>query len=101
MKHIKEFKEFVNEGNNTYIVFLPVDKKGNVDLKDPLFGAYNEDDEWDRIKPYKKADNYSTSYSFPSLAIAKEYVELVKATKGDMDSPKWDAVGDFDKKNKV
>ena len=104
MKHIKLFEQFVKivkEGKSQeWIVFLPI-KKGNIiDIDDSLFGVYN-DEEYDRIAPFDKVENYTTSLSFPDMKTAKEFTELVKKAKGDMKSSAYAKAKEFESKNKI
>ena len=96
MSRFKQYLEAVEEG---HIVFLPIKDgtKDQVDIDDGLFGVYT-DEEYDRIAPYDKVRNYTTSNSFSSMSTAKKYVELVKKANGDMNN--WDEVSTFDKANK-
>ena len=85
MKHIKLYEEFVKEGKSQeWIVFLPIKKDNIIDIDDSLFGVYN-DEEYDRIAPFDKVENYTTSLSFPDIKVAKEFAELVKKAKGKTD----------------
>jgi len=100
MKHISTFESFLNESNKEeWIVFLPVMKDEKIDIKDSLFGVYSNE-EYDRIAPYDKVDNYTTSASFPSMKVAREYADLVIAAKGDMKSSAFSKANEFEKKNK-
>ena len=98
---IAEFVKIVKEGKSQeWIVFLPI-KKGNIiDIDDSLFGVYN-DEEYDRIAPFDKVENYTTSLSFPDMKTAKEFTELVKKAKGDMKSPAYAKAKEFESKNKI
>jgi len=101
MKHIKTFENFLNEGSKeTWIVFLPIEKGDIIDIDSSLFGVFN-DEEYDRIAPFDKVDNYSTSASFSDMKTAQEYAELVRASKGNMKSADYKKVIDFEKKNKI
>ena len=104
MKNLQTFNEFLNESLNEksgeYVVFLPISKKDIVDIEDGTFGAYN-DEEYDRIAPFNKVKNYTTSLSFPDLKTAKEYTDLVISAKGDMKSTEFKKADEFEQKNKV
>jgi hypothetical protein len=104
MKHIHTFESFVNESLNEkageYIVFLPIAKKDMVDINDSTFGAYS-DAEYDKIAPFNKVKDYTTSLSFADLKTAKEYADLVKDAKGDMKSAAFKKADEFEQKNKV
>ena len=101
MKYIHTFESFLNEGNsNDYIVFLPIKKDNKVDIEDSSFGAYS-DAEYDKIAPFNKVKNYTTSLSFADLKTAKEYADLVRAAKGDMKSAEFKKADEFEKANKV
>ena len=109
MKHISLFEDY-HSGDLShqpkeehYIIFIPLIKKDGkdyVDLKNEDFGAYTEE-EYERLKPWEYVDNYTTSYTLPSLKVAKEYIELVKSVNGDFESSDFKVVFDFDKKNKI
>ena len=67
MKHIPTFENFLNESTlikesrkQEWIVFLPIEKGDIIDINDSLFGVYN-DEEYDRIAPFDKVKNYTTS----------------------------------------
>lgn len=101
MKHIHTFESFLTEGrSNEWIVFLPIEKEGFVDIKDPLFGAYSEE-EYDRIAPFDKVKNYTTSASFPGFTVAVEYADLVRDAKGDMKSSAFKKADEYEKKHKI
>ena len=101
MKHIKLFNQFVNEGKTQkWIVFLPIKKDNIIDIDTSLFGVYN-DEEYDRIAPFDKVENYTTSLSFADMKTAKEFEELVKKAKGNMKSSEYSKVTDFERKNKI
>ena len=101
MKHIKLFNQFVNEGKTQkWIVFLPIKKDNIIDIDTSLFGVYN-DEEYDRIAPFDKVENYTTSLSFADMKTAEEFVELVKKAKGNMKSSEYSKVTDFERKNKT
>ena len=93
--------ESLNEGKSQeWIVFLPIKKDNIIDIDDSLFGVYN-DEEYDRIAPFDKVENYTTSLSFPDMKTAKEFTELVKKAKGDMKSSAYAKVTEFESKNKI
>lgn len=96
MSKFQEYLEMIKD--ETYIVFLPIEKDNLVDIDSGLFGVYT-DEEYDRIKPYDQVQNYTTSYSFSSMKIAKQYVELVKKINGDLNN--WNEVSAFEKINKI
>ena len=101
MKHIKLFNQFVNEGKTQkWIVFLPIKKDNIIDIDTSLFGVYN-DEEYDRIAPFDKVENYTTSLSFADMKTAKEFEELVRKAKGNMKSSEYSKVTDFERKNKI
>jgi hypothetical protein len=101
MKHIHTFENFLNEGKaQEWIVFLPIEKGDIIDIESSLFGVYN-DEEYDRIAPFDKVGNYTTSLSFPDMKVAREYADLVKDAKGDMKSPAFKKADEFEKKNKI
>ena len=101
MKHIHTFESFLNEGNsNDYIVFLPIEKGDIVDIDDALFGAYS-DEEYDRMAPFNKVTNYTTSLSFPDMKTAQEYADLVRKAKGNMKSAEFKKANEFEKENKI
>jgi hypothetical protein len=104
MKYIHTFESFLNENLNEksgeFIVFLPIAKKDIVDIDDSTFGAYG-DAEYDKIAPFNKAKDYTTSLSFPDLKTAKEYADLVRAAKGDMKSADFKKADEFEQKNKI
>ena len=73
MKHFQTFENFINEGKSQeWIVFLPIEKGDIIDIEDSLFGVYN-DEEYDRIAPFNKVGNYTTSLSFPDMKTAQEW----------------------------
>jgi hypothetical protein len=86
--------------NQEWIVFLPIEKGDIVDINDSLFGVYN-DEEYDRIAPFDKVKNYTTSSSFSDMKTAREYADLVKLAKGDMKSSAFKKADEFEKKNKI
>ena len=101
MKHIKLFNQFVNEGKTQkWIVFLPIKKDNIIDIDTSLFGVYN-DEEYDRIAPFDKVENYTTSLSFADMKTAEEFVELVKKAKGNMKSSEYSKATEFESKNKI
>jgi hypothetical protein len=101
MKHIHTFENFLNEGAaKEWIVFLPIKKDDIVDVETSLFGVYN-DEEYDRIAPFDKVKNYTTSASFSDMKIAREYADLVKAANGDMKSSAFKKANEFEKKHKI
>ena len=101
MKHIHTFESFLNEATSQeYIVFLPIKKENIVDIEDSKFGAYS-DAEYDKIAPFNKVKNYTTSLSFADLKTAKEYADLVVKAKGDMKSAEFKKADEFEKANKV
>jgi len=101
MKHIKLYEEFVKEGKSQeWIVFLPIKKDNIIDIDDSLFGVYN-DEEYDRIAPFDKVENYTTSLSFPDIKVAKEFAELVKKAKGNIKSSEYVKATEFESKNKI
>ena len=101
MKHIHTFESFLNEGKSQeWIVFLPIQKGDIVDIDDSLFGAYN-DEEYDRIAPFNKVKNYTTSLSFPDMKTAQEYADLVRKAKGNMKSLEYKKAQEFERKNKI
>jgi hypothetical protein len=101
MKHIKEYEDFVKEGKSQeWIVFLPIKKDNIIDIDDSLFGVYN-DEEYDRIAPFDKVENYTTSLSFPDIKVAKEFAELVKKAKGNIKSSEYVKATEFESKNKI
>ena len=101
MKHIKTFKSFLNEGKSKeWIVFLPIEKGDIVDIDDALFGAYS-DEEYDRMAPFNKVTNYTTSLSFPDMKTAQEYADLVRKAKGNMKSADYKKAIEFEQKNKI
>ena len=65
-----------------------------------LFGVYN-DEEYDRIAPFDKVENYTTSLSFADMKTAEEFVELVKKAKGNMKSSEYSKATEFESKNKI
>ena len=89
----------MNPNDNDYIVFLPIKENTvyQVDLKSGLFGIYT-DEEYERIRPFEKVSNYSTSFSFATMTIAKLYVEKVHEVNGDMTN--WEKVYEFEVQNK-
>ena len=101
MKHFQTFENFINEGKSQeWIVFLPIKKGDIIDIEDSLFGVYN-DEEYDRIAPFNKVGNYTTSLSFPDMKTAQEYVDLVRKAKGNMKSPAYAKAKEFESKNKI
>ena len=101
MKNIPTYEDFLNEGRSQkWIVFLPIKRDNIIDIDDSLFGAYN-DEEYDRIAPFDKVENYTTSLSFSDMKTAKEFTELVKKAKGDMKSSAYAKVKEFEKNNKI
>ena len=101
MKHLKTFENFINEGKSQeWIVFLPIKKGDIIDIEDSLFGVYN-DEEYDRIAPFNKVGNYTTSLSFPDMKTAQEYVDLVRKAKGNMKSADYKKAIEFEQKNKL
>lgn len=100
--YIPNFEEFLNESKSKeWIVFLPILKSGIVDIEDDsLFGVYS-DEEYDRIAPFDKVANYTTSLSFPDMKIAQEYADLVRKAKGNMKSADFKKADEFEKKNKI
>ena len=101
MKYIHTFESFLNEGNSgDYIVFLPIKKDNKVDIEDSTFGAYS-DAEYDKIAPFDKVNNFTTSASFADLKTAKEYADLVVKAKGDFKSAEFKKADEFEKANKV
>ena len=101
MKHIKTFESFLNEGKSKeWIVFLPIQKGDIIDIDDALFGAYS-DEEYDRMAPFNKVTNYTTSLSFPDMKTAQEYADLVRKAKGNMKSTDYNKAIEFEQKNKI
>ena len=101
MKHLKTFENFINEGKSQeWIVFLPIKKGDIIDIEDSLFGVYN-DEEYDRIAPFNKVGNYTTSLSFPDMKTAQEYVDLVRKAKGNMKSADYKKAIEFEQKNNL
>lgn len=87
------------ENQKGYIVFMPIEN-GKVDIEDPLFDFY-EINEYNSLQPYNKVNDYTISYQFDSIDLAKKYIKLVKDANGDMKSPKWINVKIFDKELQV
>jgi hypothetical protein len=101
VKHISTFENFINEGKSQeWIVFLPIEKGDIIDIEDSLFGVYN-DEEYDRIAPFNKVGNYTTSLSFPDMKTAQEYADLVRKAKGNMKSADYNKAREFEQKNKI
>ena len=101
MKHIQTFESFLNEGKSQeWIVFLPIQKGDIIDIDDALFGAYS-DEEYDRMAPFNKVTNYTTSLSFPDMKTAQEYADLVRKAKGNMKSTDYKKAIEFEQKNKI
>ena len=101
MKHIHTFESFLNEGKSKeWIVFLPIQKGDIIDIDDALFGAYS-DEEYDRMAPFNKVTNYTTSLSFPDMKTAQEYADLVRKAKGNMKSTDYKKAIEFEQKNKI
>lgn len=101
MKNLNTFEEFLNESKSKeWIVFLPIPKGEIVDIEDSSFGAYS-DEEYDRIAPFNKVANYTTSLSFPDMKTAQGYADLVRKAKGNMKSADFKKAIEFEKKNKV
>jgi hypothetical protein len=101
MRYFKTFENFINEGKSQeWIVFLPIKKGDIIDVEDSLFGVYN-DEEYDRIAPFNKVGNYTTSLSFPDMKTAQEYVDLVRKAKGNMKSADYKKAIEFEQKNKL
>ena len=100
-KHVPSFDEFLNEGKTQkWIVFLPIKKDNIIDIDTSLFGVYN-DEEYDRIAPFDKVDNYTTSLSFADMKTAKEFEELVRKAKGNTKSSAYSKATEFEKNNKI
>ena len=96
-----ESEEFLNEGKSQkWIVFLPIKKDNIIDIEDSLFGVYN-DEEYDRIAPFDKVNNYTTSLSFADMKTAKEFEELVRKAKGNTKSSAYSKATEFEKNNKI
>jgi hypothetical protein len=101
MKHLHTFENFLNEGKSKeWIVFLPIQKGDIVDIDDALFGAYS-DEEYDRMAPFNKVKNYTTSLSFPDMKTAQEYADLVRKANGNMKSAGYKKAIEFEQKNKI
>jgi hypothetical protein len=101
MKHIHTFESFLNESSKqSWIVFLPIERGDIIDIDNSLFGVFN-DEEYDRIAPFDKVSNYTTSASFSDMKTAQEYAELVKAAKGNMKSSAFNKAKEFENKSKI
>jgi hypothetical protein len=85
--------------NITFFVWENVERN-IIDIDDSLFGVYN-DEEYDRIAPFDKVDNYTTSLSFADMKTAKEFEELVKKAKGNTKSSAYSKATEFEKNNKI
>jgi hypothetical protein len=84
----------------TYIVFLPIGDDKKIAIDDGSFGVYTTTEFNKTNKPHKKWSNYTTSYTFSDIKIAKAYEKLVIQAKGDMKSPSYKKALQLDKKGK-
>ncbi len=78
MEHTKIYDKGVK--SQEWIVFLPIKEDNAIDVENPLFGIY-DDEEYERIAPFDKVKNYETTLPFSNMKDAKDFVDLVRNEK--------------------
>lgn len=95
---------YVDGLSDEWLVFIPLNGDTGTEIMDfenSAFGVFS-DEEYDRLAPYDRVDNYTTSLSFSSMKTAIKYKKkLLKIKDGDYRSSKMKSLFRWEKKHAI